>query len=89
MNIKNNPFVYWAFQTESSKEDVRDIISSVASNHLRIFNPYEQTPWRINLFRIEEFEKGLTLPEQYEKLTPLRGWEGPNEVSYLLSMPNN
>jgi hypothetical protein len=85
MDLKNNPKAYWAFETSLLKEDVRDIISSVSCKNLRIQSPFEYTPWRINLFRIEEFEKYFGLSEQYAKLNPLRGWEGPSEESPLLS----
>jgi hypothetical protein len=84
MNLKDNPKAYWAFVTESLKEDVRDIISSIACQTFRLQSPFEHTPWRINLFRTEEFEK-YSPEEQSDKLIPLRGWEGKNEASYLLS----
>jgi hypothetical protein len=86
MNLKREPRAYWSFQTNSLKEDVRDILSSVACKNLKLQSPYQKTPWRFNLFRIEEFEKYPgRISEQYENLAHLRGWEGENEVSDLLS----
>ena len=85
MDLKNNPFAYWAFQTNLLKEDVRDSLSSICCENLRLESPYQKTPWRIELFIIEEFEINLSITQQHEKLIPLRGWEGKNESSYLLS----
>ena len=85
MDLKNNPVAYWAFHTNSLKEDVRDMIGSLAMQKLGMQSPYQETPWNINLFRIEEFTKYGSDIEALEKLLPLRGWEGPSDASPLLS----
>ena len=85
MDLKNNPVAYWAFHTNSLKEDVRDMIGSLAMQKLGMQSPYQETPWNINLFRIEEFTKYGSDIEALEKLLPLRGWEVPSDASPLLS----
>jgi hypothetical protein len=85
MDIKDNPLAYWGFETGALKEDVRDIVSSVFMKKMRMDNPYKYTPWKLNLFRIEEFEKYNDISEQYEKLNPLRGWNGASDTIPFLS----
>ena len=86
--VKELPKTYWAFQTDLLKEDVRDILSSILCEHLRIDNPNQPTNWRFDIYRAEEFEKGLSLSQQHEKLNHLRGWEGADSESHLLSTTN-
>lgn len=87
-NIEHNPKAYWGFETGAVKEDVRDILSSMFMKKMRMQSPYEYTPWKLNLFRIEEFEKYESMPEVYKKLNPLRGWDGASDRIPFLSPPN-
>ena len=85
---KNNPKAYWAFQTECPKEDVRDILSSLFMEKMGMETPYQYTPWKLNLFREEEFERYNDPLEAGKKLTPLRGWEGASDKIPFLSPAN-
>lgn len=88
MNIEHNPKAYWSFQTKSPKEDVRDILSSMFMKNQRMQSPYEHTPWQLNLFRVEEFEKYKDILEVSKKLNPLRGWDGASDRIPFLSPAN-
>jgi hypothetical protein len=66
---------YLAFQTDALKDEVRDLLISNTIKILGIKDPNANTPWKMNLFRIEEFEKYSTPHEAYEKLKFLNGGE--------------
>lgn len=57
MEEQKIPSAYFAFQTNCVKGEVRENLLSASLETLSIKDPYQNTPWRFNLFNIEELFK--------------------------------
>jgi hypothetical protein len=69
------PNAFFAFQSNILKCDARQIIAPIVMKSLGLYDKKASTPWKFNLFHIDEFEvySIKDLPEAIRKLKDING----------------